>query len=709
MTFPNLQSIRYGWVALAGLVITGTTIYVADNQRHHVEPVDIIEVTLGTVERCYTQQATTGHWEVATNTVATVTNQVVTTTNTWSLGIYEDRVFVQSNSYQFDQRLFDEGLGHEYTWDGEATYDCYAWNIGYYGWTNDTVTNDWWWAKVVTVTTTNPVVVPGYTTISTNWTGETFYVNPPTINTTWTTNEYTTNLYPETYYLIKYSNSLGVVTNAVLTNTWVNRVVIYTNTVIDTFGFHVSAPVLDATIKALIPYFIDPDSLAEGSSDIIRLTVTGVWDKLRIGNGGPNYTYDTNGNITATNMGTSFTREPCWTNQASTNYVISYTNDASTLTYAGNNVNVRSNYEGMTYQDRIYFYSTNISWVTNNYTSSVPQTGLNFVALMNVTTQITYGIQYATNIIEDRYQKLMSPAYTNLDFDTPFLKPATTNNVSFGNLPWHMYPEDLQERYKVLQALQITRDKSIYGPTYDESFNQRAGRCKTRGSLYWSWSSEGWGEAHTNWNEAVAQMAINWTNNFDEIQDWNVSLFESYASHYSYNPKYIAWIAGWGEYMIETLNTYVTNAYSIKVFPDEINHQTEFWYKSQTNKTLSGDFGWYSISATTVDIYEVNGFPEDSGDGTWHLLTSDPAGWTTNAYNTNGWSVAWGSGSDIQSMPPECDEPIQNVSQRNFTTWAATPPVIQSNVWSEARGGPIYNTEAEIYRWQFNYCTNKYW
>jgi len=46
------QSIRYGWVALASLVITGTTIYVVDNQRKQILPVDIIEIVLGTHERC---------------------------------------------------------------------------------------------------------------------------------------------------------------------------------------------------------------------------------------------------------------------------------------------------------------------------------------------------------------------------------------------------------------------------------------------------------------------------------------------------------------------------------------------------------------------------------------------------------------------------------------------------------------------------------
>lgn len=47
-------ALRYGWAALASLgILTGTTIYVINNQRHQVKPQDIIELALGTHERCF--------------------------------------------------------------------------------------------------------------------------------------------------------------------------------------------------------------------------------------------------------------------------------------------------------------------------------------------------------------------------------------------------------------------------------------------------------------------------------------------------------------------------------------------------------------------------------------------------------------------------------------------------------------------------------
>ncbi len=53
------QQIKYGWVALTSIALTGTTIYIASNIRRHIQQIDIIEFALGTTERCLaTQHAT---------------------------------------------------------------------------------------------------------------------------------------------------------------------------------------------------------------------------------------------------------------------------------------------------------------------------------------------------------------------------------------------------------------------------------------------------------------------------------------------------------------------------------------------------------------------------------------------------------------------------------------------------------------------------
>ena len=51
----NFNSLKYGWMILASITL-GTTIYVANNTRERVRPEDIVELELGTYERCLTTQ-----------------------------------------------------------------------------------------------------------------------------------------------------------------------------------------------------------------------------------------------------------------------------------------------------------------------------------------------------------------------------------------------------------------------------------------------------------------------------------------------------------------------------------------------------------------------------------------------------------------------------------------------------------------------------
>lgn len=48
----SFQNIKYGWVALAGITLTGTTIYIASNTRQQVQQIDVVEIVAGAYERC---------------------------------------------------------------------------------------------------------------------------------------------------------------------------------------------------------------------------------------------------------------------------------------------------------------------------------------------------------------------------------------------------------------------------------------------------------------------------------------------------------------------------------------------------------------------------------------------------------------------------------------------------------------------------------
>ena len=55
----NFTDLRYGWKITTGIVLAGTTIYVANNTRWRVNQADVIELALGVHERCLATQTGT--------------------------------------------------------------------------------------------------------------------------------------------------------------------------------------------------------------------------------------------------------------------------------------------------------------------------------------------------------------------------------------------------------------------------------------------------------------------------------------------------------------------------------------------------------------------------------------------------------------------------------------------------------------------------
>ena len=100
-------------------------------------------------------------------------------------------------------------------------------------------------------------------------TNPTYSVNPPSFVRSWYSNDYTTN-----------------------------GAILYTNVFANAIGFRTDRAMLaslDTTIKALVPYYVDTNSVYDGTTNIVMLTVTGLWASLHIGDG--------------TNK---FTSEPAW-------------------------------------------------------------------------------------------------------------------------------------------------------------------------------------------------------------------------------------------------------------------------------------------------------------------------------------------------------------------------------------------------------------
>lgn len=160
----SFTDLKYGWKIATGITLAAVTIYVAGNTRERVNQEDIIELVLGTTERC---------------------------------------------------------LATQYS--------------------------------------TNPV---------------SYYVAPPSFVRSWYSNSYETTNVPG-----------DLVTN------W--TAVCHTNVFTNAIGWRTDRAMmaeLDEKIKALVPYYCDLDTVYEGSTNIVMLTVTGLWASLGIGDGVSQFT-----------------------------------------------------------------------------------------------------------------------------------------------------------------------------------------------------------------------------------------------------------------------------------------------------------------------------------------------------------------------------------------------------------------------------------
>lgn len=139
----SYTDLKYGWKVLAGIVITGTTIYILNNTRVEVQQIDIIPIALGTYERALATQFSTNPVDFrvhapdftrtwyTNNPYSVVTNSV---TN-WYMARYTN-VVTNTIGYFIDKPMMD------------SLDDTIKGLVTYYGWSNSpgenmTVTGLW--------------------------------------------------------------------------------------------------------------------------------------------------------------------------------------------------------------------------------------------------------------------------------------------------------------------------------------------------------------------------------------------------------------------------------------------------------------------------------------------------------------------------------------------------------------------------------------
>ena len=586
MSFQT-QAIKYGWVALASLgIITGTTIYVANNQRKQVKPEDIIEIVLGVHERC-----------------------------------------------------------------------------------------------LATQTATNP----------------TYSVNPPSIVRTWTSNVYTTN-----------------------------GVTVYTNIVTNTIGFSLDRSMmvsLDATIKQLVPYYCDTNSVYDGSTQICMLTVTGLWASLQIGD--------------KTNK---FTRTPCWTNPVSTNWIVNYISYWPSTNGTATNIVYTSDYRQVVNYAKSWTATGGHVWVTSS--------------------------NWASEVV------------------------TVTNAAAYGDYPWQIYTQDLEERYKVLNALKMTR---TYKTAYNGSKADQGSDYPSIGyggiDLYgwnfsnivthaisekaYSFENSGFLDPHVYGisnayylNSNYFAGATNWvklngtgsgTNTLPDTKviyniTWNeVKQFSTwwYFHYEKISPDQPPWTPYPDGYVYPTNLTglgagsyrafYRAPNYAEETSPESGDFHTLMWawpsslLISFSTWRFQKDFAGQQIT-NTATLYIKPSLPVLPTNTTyWTENTYErPAQWDVNAVgqfgeflgmttgiyqilsenyiaeNTNGtWTIEFGSDEfpPLSAMGAEPPFPIEPTPSSGFDDYD-----FNANSVGTIKGMYLYSEDyAFIKTWQFNYCTNKYW
>jgi hypothetical protein len=380
MSFST-QALRYGWVALASLgVITGTTIYIVNNARHQIKPEDMAELFLGVHERCLATQ---------------------TSTNKSTYIIY-DGMHRKNVTYTNDGTYAVPPPVYTYLWPKtnsdiapRVAFPLYPEDFNSYPGANgkfmanpEGVTGVHFLALSVCYTSFWP---DGVSHVIAYSNPISYYRNLPLTQTVNYASSYTstggyvwvTSVFSNTVW-VPLDHHFEYVTNIIGGPSW------YTRRVddLDCNFFNSWFYQMNTTIKALIPYYVDTNTVYDGTTNIVMLTVTGLWASLGIGD--------------KTNQ---FTRTPCWTNPVSTNWVVNYTSYWPSTNGTATNINYTSDYRQVVNYAQSWTATGGHVWVTSS--------------------------NWANSVV------------------------TVTNTATYGDYPWQIYVEDLQERYKVLNALAI--------------------------------------------------------------------------------------------------------------------------------------------------------------------------------------------------------------------------------------------------------------
>ncbi len=225
---------------------------------------------------------------------------------------------------------------------------------------------------------------------------------------------------------------------------------------------------------------------------------------------------------------------------------------------------------------------------------------------------------------------------------------ATTNAATFGPWAWRNYIVAWQERYKVLNALKMTKQNQNAILQYKSVVNWEAG---DQGHT----TPNTWAAAESNLMASYATMGTSVLtgklSTYFEISTWKMWSVPEYESD------------GIGVRAMKVTGFTPLSTSTQLIF------ETQIFYKCPTNPLI----GNYSGSIPAV--FEGYGL---IGDGGYHLIPSTNFGL-----------------ANLSVFPEWCNNPTTN-----------DYPLYE--FYGTARGVKI-SEDTELQTWQFNYCTNRWW
>lgn len=350
------------------------------------------------------------------------------------------------------------------------------------------------------------------------------------------------------------------------------------------------------------------------------------------------------------------------------------------------------------------------NWITNNYETQVVGgvTSVVAVAYTNTfTNTIGYRTDHAMMVELDAKLKEIVPYYVDtntflhltftgllaslsLGDGTNFTRtPAIgTNAATYGELPWRIYVEDLQERYKVLNALRYIK------------YTTNAPFSPTSFPLGISVSQKG--KWHTDFS-----YDTRWFVGWDRVKNYATESWEDNTYPVpSGLPRYPGHVGRWSS-LVDFYRPEAGDIYEfINAYLNQGWLEIAITYNTQLRPTLSAVPFFKQPGSSTGDTFDVFSdvdydFYKSSWTNQVHVLRvglstneiDSAPGWP-NGYPPTGWNIA----SDPGDVP---DGGLQTFSRGYWADYE----ILIDFVSEDTNAPPSTNALPR----SFQYCTNKYW